>query len=847
MGNSSGYCYPEELMYTSVKHIIEESIKEYSSTFAFSFKAGFRTQTYTYSDIGKLLTKFPAFFKENNIKVGDKIIIFSLNRPEYALLVLGSFLCGITLIPIDYRTNKETIEKFIAKTKPEAIITSDLFKDLFKNIHKRVILFEDLLTNLEKLPAEDLPEIDESELAAILFTSGTTGEPKGTMITYANIVASINNIRQVFSLPRESRVLSILPLSHVLEMFGGLLTTFSLGCHIHYIERINSITIVQAFRRYKIQVMAVVPQMLRMLLQNVERKLKDDKKEKVWEKGQKIAPFLPKILRRVLFKEFHQSLGGEFTLFVSGSAPLEAKLSRIWENTGITVLEGYGASETTGFVSTNTLKNNHPSTCGKILPGLKVKMAEDGELLVSGKNIVSGYFQNPEKTQESFQDGWFRTGDIVSMENGYIKIVGREKFKIVLPDGKKVYPEDVEKKLNENPLVRDSVVFGLDLGQGEVVHAEVILKSKTNLEKIILEVNQTLNPHEQIQDYSVWGKDDFPRTKTLKVDREAVKEETLQKKNHIESENTEEDIKGDKLADILSQVSGKNKSQIKSGDNLVTQLKMDSLKRIELLALIEEQLGVSIDELKISSGTNVADLRKLVAEGKPVVLGDGEKLDDWQFTRFMGKTRAILQDILVFPLFNTGIKVKVKNAENISRIKIPSLFIFNHTGNYDIINVLRVLPKEIRENTAIAATSDIWHQEAYKRVLATAFGNAFPFVKAEGHGAMRGNFERVGELLDKGYNIMISPEGNITHTGELLPFHTGAGYIAVEMGVPVVPFKINGYFDLWPEETKRKLNLFWPKKYGTVEVIVGEPILFDPTTSYEEVTKILREIMLDLK
>lgn len=834
-------------MYTSIKHIIEESIKCHSSFLAFSLKIGFRTQTYTYHEVGELLKKLPTFFRENNIKNGDKIIIFSLNKPEYALLVFGAFLCGVIIVPIDYRTNKETIEKFVAKVEPQMIFASYLFKDLFKSFKRKLFVLEDLIPNLEKISVTELPEIDHSKLAAILFTSGTTGEPKGTMITCENIVASINNIIQVFTLPKNFRVLSILPLSHVLEMFGGLLTTFSLGCHIHYIERINTITIVQAFRRYKIQGMAVVPQMLRLLLQNVERKLKEDKKEHSWDKAQKISPFLPNRLRRILFSQFHQGLGGSFSLFVSGSAPLETKLAQVWENTGITVLEGYGASETTGFVSANTLKNNKLGTCGKILPGITVKQAEDGELLVSGKNIVSGYFQNPDKTEESFQDGWFKTGDIVSINNGYLKIVGREKFKIVLPDGKKVYPEDVEKKLNEHPQVNDCVVFGLDSGQGEVVHAEVITKGKHDLEKIILEVNQSLNPHEQIQDYSVWEKEDFPRTKTLKVDREAVKNEVLQRKNNEEPENTEEQAKQDKLIEILSQVSGKAKSQIKSKDNLVTALKMDSLKRIELLALIEEELGVSIDELKINPKTDVSELRKLVQEGKPVVLDDGEKLNDWQFTNFMGKTRAKLQDSLVFPLFNIGIKIRCKNVENISKIKTPSLFIFNHVGVYDIVNILRVLPKNIREKTAIAATSELWHQEAYRSVFSTTFGNAFPFVKAESHNAMRGNFDRVGQLLDMGYNIMISPEGNITHTGELLPFHTGAGYIAVEMGVPVVPFKINGYYELWPEETSRKLNLFWPKEFGTVEMIVGEPITFDPTTPYEEATQILRRVVSDLK
>lgn len=833
-------------MDNSLPKIFRKTVKSNLENPAFSLKTGFRTRTYTYEEVYELVKKFRNFFKKNHINKDDKIIIFSLNRPEYSMLVLGALLNGVILVPIDYRTNEETISKFIEKTNPKAIFTLEIFSHLFGDFKIKKFYLERLVEILSRHELYEKFLIrDKNKLAAILFTSGTTGEPKGTLITSGNILSSVNNVLKVFTLPPHFRILSVLPLSHALEMFGGLLVTLSLGCHIHYLERINSITIIQALRRYHIQGMAVVPQMLRLMLVNIERKIKDDKKENNWKIAQKITPLFPLSFRRIIFSQFHQNLGGSFSLFACGSAPLELKLSQTWENTGITVLEGYGASETTGFISTNTMNNHKAGTVGKILPGILYRLNLEKGLEVKGDNIAIGYDQNPEKTRESFKNGWFLTGDIVNFDkDGYMKIVGRDKFKIVLPDGKKVYPEDIENKLNNFDEVIDSTVFGIKKEDGEVVHAELILKAHASAAKIIERVNEQLNAHERIMDFGIWKKGDFPRTKTLKVDRDAVRNEVVAKTGEkVSVKEKEED--SDKLDQILRLVSGINR-EIKNSFKLTTDLKMDSLKRIELLAFIEEELGVSIEEMSMTTNTTVSNLRELVKNGKPVVIEDGEKIDYSQLSNLMCNIRVNLQELLMFPVFSSGFRIKLKNEENINKIKTPQLFIFNHVGMYDVVNILRILPREIRRKTAIAATSEIWHDPLYIKFFPTVFGNAFPFVKAESHNAMRGNFERVGELLDRGFNIMISPEGNITHSGELLPFHTGAGYIAVEMGVPVTPFKIIGYYDLWPENRKRKYNIIRPKKFGTVEVVVGKPIVFNKNISYEDATKVLRDEMINL-
>lgn len=836
-------------MYSSIDELIDQATKIFDQAPAFSLKVGFRTETYTYREIGDYIKRLPVYLSDLGIQKGDRILIVSLNRPEYAVTILGGFYSNVVLIPVDYRTNVETLTKFIDATHPKAIFTTALFAEPLSKLGIKVILFEELFEKLAQCNVIDREPPAKDELAAILFTSGTTGEPKGTMITHGNILAGLNYVREVFRLPKDLKILSVLPLSHALEVVGGLLTAYSYGSQIYYLERVNGLTILQALRRYRINAMAVVPQMLRIVMLDIERKVELDNRQQQWQRAHNFAPYLPTWARKDLFKEVHNSLGGKFSFFVCGSAPLDQKLAKMWSDMGVTILEGYGASETTGIIATNTLADNKYGTVGKILPDIQWRLSDTGELLVKGQNIVSGYYNNPEKTQESFTDGWFHTGDIVRLtKDKRLQIIGRDKFKIVLPDGKKVYPEDIENKLDSHPFVIDSTVFGLDLGQGEVVHAEVIAKPGVSLPTVITEVNKKLNPHEQILDYAIWPENDFPRTKTLKVDRQKVKDVVLARKAQAPGSEVQNDqVQDDKLITILRTVFGFDTVPISEQTVLSTDLKFDSLKRIELLALIEEELSVSIEELKITPQTTVADLRLLVKDGKPVVPDDGIRIPNWQFTNRADVIRVALQDGLIFPIFHTKFKVKIVHPENLKKIIMPQLFIFNHVGVYDVTNLLTILPRDIRKRTAVAATHVMWEESKVRGFLGSAVGNLFPFVKAESGDKMRGNFERIGQILDYGYNIIISPEGNITHTGELLPFHTGAGYIAVEMHVPVTPFKINGYYELWPEDDTNKHNLYWPNKGGTVEVVVGEPINFDSKTTYEEATAILRQSIIDLK
>jgi len=349
-------------------------------------------------------------------------------------------------------------------------------------------------------------------------------------------------------------------------------------------------------------------------LDNIELELEKEKKEKLFESLRKISTNLPIPIRRILFKELHDEFGGHLSYFGVGSAPLDVKLASTFENMGFKVVEGYGASETTGGVTINRPETRKLGSVGQKLPGMEIKISSAGEIHIKGDNVTSGYFLNKEKTKESFtSDGFFKSGDHGYFDqNGYLYINGRDKFKIVTAAGDKVFPEDVERKLNTHPDIWDSCVLGVKRGDGEIVFAAIILKktAKTKAEEIILAVNKNLEPNQQILDFKIWPEPDFPRLHTLKVDRNKV-QDYIENRSGAQYNPPPLVKSKDSLIKIVAEVCKSSENKI-SEDTKLANLGLDSLRRVELVSLVEEEFGTEIDEVKIGNDTRVEDLRKLI-------------------------------------------------------------------------------------------------------------------------------------------------------------------------------------------------------------------------------------------
>jgi long-chain acyl-CoA synthetase len=813
--------------------------QEHSERIAYAITRGFRTQKLSFADVYSLSLKTATLLQTWKLQKGDTVVIWSPNMPEYPLLYFGCWLLGVVAVPIDVRTTEETLQAFVSKAGCRLGFKSASLAGSFPQTVAKTYHLEDLIELVRDLPQiEQLPEVFPDDLAEIAFTSGTTGIPKGVMLTHRNFLAVVSAFCQTFALKKDDRTLSLLPLSHTFEQVIDFLALFQMGITVAYLERMNQVTILRALKRHAITALAIVPQLLQLLMSGIEREIAKSKKQSIWFLLHALAPFLPMPVRRRIFAPIRQRLGPHLRLFGCGSAPLNRKLAQKWENLGIAIYEGYGATETTAVLTINTPAAKRLGSVGKALPGVHIQVdPQSHEIRAKGPGISHGYFQDSQKTQETFVDGWYKTGDIGNFDTeGYLYITGRESLRIVLPSGEKVYPEDIENKLNAHPLVIESCVVPVKRDEGERVRAVVITNSPAKLGEIIHQVNQKLSSHEQILEWSLWQEPLFPRTPLLKIDRNVVIEaiggrETKREKVLASPK--------DQLHSLLAQVTNIPISQIKETDTLATDLGLDSLQRVELLSLIEQDVGVVISETGITAETTVGQLREQVKTAEVVPVDITSHM--FNYTSLLVSTRVFLQNVLVFPLHSLFVPLHIYGQENLVGLQLPAVFCFNHIGIMDAVCVLRAFNPSLRRQLAIAATRDLWRE--WRRGFVEFFGGGFP-VDTRAH--IKAFLEQVGELLDHGFSILIAPEGGISKDGTLQAFKSGIGFIAVHMNVPVVPIKIDpAYQKIFPPMDASLLENL-PKARKSVDVHIGKPMTFSQQTSIEQATDKIRQAMLEL-
>lgn len=825
--------------YQNLGQFLNENSEIHQDRIAYQIKRGLRTQRFTFGDVCQLSLKTATFLSQKGLKKGDKVAIWAPNMPEYPILYFGCWLLGVIAVPIDIRTTEETLKIFLEKAKCKLGFKGKFIPGSYDRLVYHNFYLEDLTELVADLPLlSDFPPIHQNDLAEIAFTSGTTGTPKGVMLTHGNFLSDVEALTRVFPFKSKWRALSLLPLSHAFEQVVDFLAPFKIGITVTYLERINALTIPQALKKNKITSLAVVPQILRLLLKGIEKEVEKQGKMKQFEIAKSIAAKLPIPLRRFIFREVHQNLGGNLKFFGSGSAPLDLKLAQKWENLGIEIFEGYGATETTAALTINTPQDKKIGSVGKVLPGMEMKMnSQSEEIWAKGPNISPGYFEDEEKTKAAFKNGWYKTGDVGEFDkDGYLYITGREAFRIVLPNGQKVYPEDLEKKLNAHPLVVEACVVGIHKEDGEVVHAAVITRQPQKIDSIIKDVNLKLASHEQIMEWSVWRGEDFPRTPILKIDRRKVAQHLA----GVTSKETPAEIKSqDFLISLISQVTKTPPSKIKETSTLSTDLKIDSLGRVELLSLIEQEQAVAISETLINAQTTVSKLRQAVLEVPQKY--EEIQINTWLYSPFIMKIRSLLQNLILFPLHSFFVPMEVKGRENLKDLKLPAIFYFNHPGIMDGLCVLRALPQSIRQKLLIAVNVDVWQE--WRKYVVEILGAAFPFDKKE---RVKASLQLTGEFLDDGFSILLAPEGQFSPDGKLLKFKAGIGLLAIEAQVPVVPIKIDPkYLEIFPPMDGRFMENI-PKKRKKIWIKIGKSLTFPKDTSYDEATQKMQDALENL-
>lgn len=506
------------------------------------------------------------------------------------------------------------------------------------------------------------------------------------------------------------------------------------------------------------------------------------------------------------------------------------EVERFWRSSGVEVIQGYGLTESSPILTCNTFEDYRIGTVGKLIPGVDVTIV-DGEIIARGENIFSGYYKNVKETRNVIKDGWLYTGDLGEFDSdGYLKITGRKKNMILSPSGLNVYPEDIEKTLNKLGDVRDSVVLGLDNGRKLV--GVILATKKISLGDLLKRANSQLESHQYLHSLILWNGKDFPRTPTLKVKRREVEAGLkLGEKSREESE--------DLLTDLIAEVCEVSTKKV-TDESILSDLGLDSLKRIELGVKIEEKFDIDFNEDEINEKTHVSDLRKLIIDSKNVTVASGLNYFN---SKYFVPLRVALQWIfftLTRPIYSLDVK-GLENLKELDSMGRECIFIANHVSMFDTLALLRALPFKYRIRLSVAGAKDFFFraESKYGRILGT-FGrlvlNAFAFARDK---EIKQSLKDFGSVINRGGSVLIYPEGTRSPTGRLLEFKQGIGLLTWHMDVPVIPLRSKGLYDVLPR------GKVLPKR-GKVEVVIGKPLQFNKMKSFIEITKELEKEMRKL-
>ncbi len=478
--------------------------------------------------------------EELGLQPGDRVLTWSPSAPELPAAYVGAMRAGLILVPLDLRMSPDAIQAIVARAEPRHLLLGtgpDAPDPARAGLAGFPTTTVDTLTAEPPEPGrgdemvratETWPRPRPEDIWDLIFTSGTTGTPKGVMVAHDNLLATMDAIGHVIP-PLEHRIVSVLPLSHLFEQAIGLIYALSVGADILYVRSRNPRVLFAALQAQRVTSMILVPQVLDLFWSAIEREADRQGRRRTFDRLRGIARHFPYAVRRLLFRSVHRRLGGSLRIFVSSGAFLPPALQQAWEDLGVTVIQGYGSSEN-GFGTCTTREDHGLGTVGRAMPPVQLRIADDGEVLFRGPTLFKGYWQDPEATARAIDpDGWYHTGDIGHLDpGGRLILSGRTKDRIVLPNGFKVYPEDIENALRVAG-IRDAVVLETEPGRIEAIvllrgaGAETAEAAKPIVDAAVREANGRLGPQQRIAAWRLWPEDDFPRTHTLKIRRDPVR------------------------------------------------------------------------------------------------------------------------------------------------------------------------------------------------------------------------------------------------------------------------------------------------------------------------------------
>jgi long-chain acyl-CoA synthetase len=804
---------------------------------------GYRTQRRSYQQVAETAFRFARELEARGIGKGDRVFLWGPNSAEWVAAFWGCVLRGAVVVPLD------------------DIATPDFFLRVHQQVQARLLVASHAHKHdsIPTLALEDLPEIlaprsfaayPSTELAPtdtleIVFTSGTTAEPKGVVISHGNVLANlapleaeIRNYLKYERFVHPIRFLNLLPLSHVFGQFLGMFLPPLLGGTVVFQETLKPSDIIRTIRRERVSVLVTVPRVLQSLKEKIERDLSNDNRLEPFQAAFHTSKTKHFLHRWWIFRRIRRQFGWKFWAFISGGAALDRATEEFWDRLGYAVIQGYGLTETTSLISVNHPFRLGKGSIGKVLEGREVKLAEDGEILVRGGGVAANYWNGAHLGDA---EGWYRTGDVGELDPaGNLYFKGRKKEVIVTPAGMNIYPEDLEAALRRQPQVKDALVLASPRDGNAEPCAVLLLKpGENNPAAIVAAANQSLAEYQRMRSWFLWPEDDFHRTSTQKPRRNLVQQAV---QAQAPGQNTSS------LAELISRITGRTPANLSANANLESDLNLSSLDRVELLSAFEDRYQSDLSETRFAALKTVGDLQRMLQ-------GEAAPRTEFHYPRWALRwpvtwTRLIVHYLLLRPaVFLLGWP-HIEGRERLRGVHGPVLVICNHIHDVDPGFVLTALPAHFRHKLAIATGGEAleilrtppatrnFAARAYDRVkwiLGVSLLNLFPLPREAG---FRESFAYAGECVDRGYSILVFPEGHHTTDGKLRPFRAGVGLLANNLSIPIIPVRIDGLFEV--KHAGRKIA-----RPGEVRIKLGAPVQpssADPQEIARELQKLVENL-----
>ena len=765
-----------------------ENFQRHAAETAYVHRRGYRTQRWSCGEVAETAFQFARELEARSIGKRDRVMIWGENCAAWVAAFFGCALRGAVLVPMDNAASPDFALRVHQQVQAKLMICSREHAEQATNLPS--ILLDELRGAVAQHSRHAYSAASGSlqDTLEIVFTSGTTAEPRGVVITHGNVLSNVAPLEGQIAhylkyerLVHPIRFLNLLPLSHVFGQFMGIFLPQLMSGTVVFQEVLKPSAIVNTIHRERISVLVAVPRLLQSLKEKIERDLEDAARLDDFQRRFRQAEGKHFVLRWWMFRGIHRQFGWKFWAFVCGGAALDRETEEFWGRLGYAVVQGYGLTETTSLISVNHPFRLGKGSIGKVLAGREIKLDSDGEILVRGGGVATAYWNGRGLQSVAGEQGWYRTGDIGEMDAaGNLYFKGRKKDVIVTPAGMNVYPEDLEAALRRQPEVKDCAVVGLPRnGNAEPCAVLILRDPSADAERVVKSANQSLAEYQRMNSWFVWPEQDFPRTSTQKPRTNAIRDVVLAQtagRTHAASATGP-------LAELLARVTGRQVSSLKAQANLENDLNLSSLDRVELLGALEDRYQMDLSETSFTAMKTVGDLEQALRQRSAPRLP--YHYPHWALRWPVTWIRLLTHYLLLRPaVFLLGWP-RVSGRENLRGLDGSVLVISNHIGDVDVGFVLTALPARWRHKLATAAGGEALEAlrtppptrglagriyDRIKWILGVSLLNLFPLPREAG---FRDSFAYAGEAADRGYSVLIFPEGTSHNRRETRPVPRG--------------------------------------------------------------------------